>query len=225
LEKELMLSRRCLQILRDRGLSVQVVTKSDLVTRDLDILEGMEATVAISVTTLRPSLSMILEPGAPLPKSRLDAINRLRRSGVPVSARIDPVIPGLNDSEIEDLVTAVCGAGAEHITSSTYKARPDNLLRICTAFPEIGAALKALFRKGSRSGSAMYLPQEVRRSLMQEVQKTAMQQGVTFSTCREGSAAKNGVSCDGSHLLAGKVRCSVAANAGQVAIMTQQKDH
>ena len=50
----------------------------------------------------------------------------LTDSGVPVSARIDPIIPGINDSEIEDLVYAATHAGARHIVSSTYKARPGN---------------------------------------------------------------------------------------------------
>lgn len=214
LEKELLMSRGCLQILKDRGIPVQVVTKSDLVTRDLDLLECMDATVAITITTLRPSLSRLLEQGAPPPESRLEAIRRSRSRGIPVSARIDPLIPGLNDSEIEDLVSAVCRAGAEHITSSTYKARPDSLKRICSAFPDVGDSLKALLQKGSRSGKSQYLPLELRRGLMQKVEKNALEEGATFSACREGSAPKAGVHCDGSHLLACKYRRSTTSILG-----------
>jgi len=80
-----------------------------------------------------------------LPKRRLDAMRILNENEIPVSARVDPIIPGINDSEIADLVSAARQAGALHITASTYKARQDSLKRICEAFPEKGEALRVLF--------------------------------------------------------------------------------
>ena len=201
LEKYLRLSRGCLQILKERGLSVLVVTKSHLVAQDVELLAEMSACVAITVTTLQDSICRRLEPGAPLPAKRLDAMTKLAEKGVAVSARIDPIIPGINDGEIDDLVLAVSRAGAGHITSSTYKARPGSMKKIISAFPEEGAALESLFARGDKVAASCYLPVETRRDLMQRGKESAEREGVTFSSCREGWATVPGTNCDGSHLL------------------------
>ena len=201
LERELGLTRGCLQVLRDRGLSVQVVTKSHLVAEDAGLLAAMKACAAITVTCLDIEVSRRLEPGAPLPEQRLFALRRLADEGVPISARIDPIIPGINDFLIEDLVSAVCRAGAAHITSSTFKARPDCLRRISSAFPEESTLLRKIFDKGSRISGSLYLPADMRRDLMQRARAAAEREGATFSSCREGTAPLAGVSCDGTHLI------------------------
>ena len=201
MEEKLSLSRSCLKILRDRGLAVQVVTKSCLVARDAHLLAGMRASVAITLTTLDDSISRILESGAALPGQRLKAMEKLAALGVPVSARIDPIIPGINDAEIDDLVSAVSRAGARHITSSTYKARPGGLKRIVNAFPEQGAALQRLFAGGEMMEGSLYLPAELRMDLLERIAASAELEGLTFSSCREGSAPAPGINCDGSHLL------------------------
>lgn len=205
MERDLQITRGCLEILKSRGLKVQVVTKSDLVCRDADLLREMESSVSITITTIMEDLARILEPGAPSAKRRLEAIRILRQKGVPVFARIDPIIPGINDSEIEDLVFAVCEAGAQHITSSTYKARPDNWRRICSAFPSQAKSLKAIFEKGCRVGGSRYMPMMIRESLMLKVEMAALKNGVTFASCREGLATQSGVLCDGSHLMGERI--------------------
>lgn len=200
-EKELRLTRGCLQILKEQGLCVQVVTKSHLVAQDADLLAEMDACVAITVTTLQDSICRRLEPGAQLPAKRLDAMAKLAKKGVAVSARIDPIIPGINDEEIDDLVLAVSRAGAGHITSSTFKARSGSMKTIISAFPQEGAAIDGLFRWGGKVAGSCYLPAGIRIDLMQRVKENAERGGVTFSTCREGWAKVPGISCDGSHLL------------------------
>lgn len=205
METDLFLSRGCLQILKRRDLAVQVVTKSDLVVRDADLLASMSATVAITITTLDSSLARKLEMGAPSPERRLDAMRLLKARGIPVCARIDPIIPGINDSEISSLVDAVHQAGAGHITSSTYKARSDSLKRICTIFPDAGERLRVLYQSGCRISGSLYLPLEIRRNLICEVEQRAIEAGVTFSACREGIASRYGVNCDGSHLVPCKI--------------------
>ena len=202
LERDLELSRGCLRIMKERGLRVQVVTKSDLVTRDIDMLSCMKSTVAITLTTLREDLSLRLEPKAPLPGKRLDAISFLVERGVPVSARIDPIIPGINDLEINYVVRAACQAGAKHIISSTFKARPLCLGRVCSAFPEEGENLRILYRSGERRDGYLLLPAGHRRMLMKEAQRAAIKEGATFSCCREGMFFKKAMHCDGSHLIA-----------------------
>ncbi len=201
MEVELGLTRSCLRILKERDFPVQVVTKSDLVTRDLDLLASMRAVVAMTVTTLDESLSRRLEPGAPSPKRRLLALQKLSEAGIRVSARIDPIIPKINDCGIEDLLISLSSAGVRHITSSTYKARPDSMKRIISVFPEEGAALEALFFRGERISGSRYLPENVRKNILECLRDLARKAGMTFSTCREGFAFGDGISCDGSHLL------------------------
>jgi len=200
-EKSLGLTRGCLEILGERGVRVQVVTKSDLVCRDSDLLADMRATVSVTITTLQDDISRILEPGAPLPERRLQTIEHMRRLKIPVSARIDPVIPGINESELEDLVIAACSFGAQHIISSSYKASPESLRRLATLFPSQTLRLKALFKEGSRVGRSIYLSFEEREKLMWKVEEAARRRGITFSTCREGMLSKEVPSCDGSHLI------------------------
>ena len=91
------------------------------------------------------------------------AMAKLSAKGVAVSARIDPIIPGINDAEIEQLAAAVSRAGAGHITSSTFKARPGNMKKIISAFPQEGATLESLFARGSKVAGSCYLPEEMRR--------------------------------------------------------------
>ncbi|ORE95935.1 hypothetical protein ATO13_03715 [Stappia sp. 22II-S9-Z10] len=96
-----------------------IVTKSDLVTRDLDILSEMAADslakVGLSVTTLNPHLARTMEPRAPTPEKRLAAIERLATAGVPVSALVAPIVPSINDHEIESILGAVASRGASHV--------------------------------------------------------------------------------------------------------------
>ena len=201
MEKDLKLTRGCLEILREKCIRVQVVTKSDIVCRDADILGQMPSVVSITLTTLDDGLSRRLEPGAPLPKRRLFAMEALRSKGVPVAVRVDPIIPFINAQEISELVDAACSAGALHVTTSTYKARPDSLRRIYLEFPDQAGALKSLFSQGKRMGGSLYLPSEVRRRAMEAVAGACRKAGVTFSACREGMQDMLGaIPCDGSHL-------------------------
>jgi DNA repair photolyase len=201
LEKELELSRGCLLVLKEMGLSVQMVTKSDIIVRDADILENMPSVISMTITTLSDALSRKLEPGCPLPGRRLYAIRALRDRGIPVSVRLDPLLPGINDQEVEDVVEAAFRAGALHITSSTYKARPDSWKRICSAFPEESIALGRIFERGERIGGSLYLPRNLREDLIVRVERATLREGLTFSSCREGLPTKGFASCDGSHLI------------------------
>jgi DNA repair photolyase len=95
---------------------VSIITKNHLVTRDAGLLgelaKHQAARVYISVTTLDPKLAVILEPRTSIPARRLAAIETLRAAGVPVTALVAPVIPGLTDHEIPAIVEAVAKAGA-----------------------------------------------------------------------------------------------------------------
>lgn len=157
--------------------------------------------MAITITTVDEELSRRLEPGAPSPRRRLSALKKLSEAGIYVSSRIDPIIPGINDRKIEDLVIALSSAGVSHITSSTYKARPDSMKRIISAFPEAGEELQGLYSQGEKISGSRYLPRNLRRGILAEVRAYAHKAGITFSTCREGFPPDMGICCDGSHLI------------------------
>ena len=116
IEREYRVTRSILEVLAKTNHPVGIVTKSHLVTRDIDILGPMAekglAKVAISVTTLDRKLARSLEPRAATPDKRLEAIRQLSEAGIPVSVLVAPVIPAINDHEIERILTAARQAGA-----------------------------------------------------------------------------------------------------------------
>lgn len=206
MEAKLKLTRACLKLFTREGCQVQVITKSDLVARDVDLLSRMRCVVSFTITTLDRNLSRKLEPRAPAPERRLKAMRKLSSAGVPVSLRLDPVIPGLNDTEIERIVKAAAATGAKHVTSSTFKPRPDSWHRVQRVFPEATAKLAPLyFKHGERHHNSRYLPRELRLELMKQVEKACAAHGLTFASCREGlQELTTGASCDGSHLISRK---------------------
>ena len=110
--------RRILEVLERAGHPVGIVTKSALVLRDLDILARMAkrdlVKVAISVTTLDAKLARTMEPRASTPPRRLEALRQLVKAGVPASTLVAPVIPAINDAEIERILEAVAATGVRH---------------------------------------------------------------------------------------------------------------
>ena len=118
IERRHQIMRRILEVLERAGHPVGIVTKSALVLRDLDILARMAernlVKVAISVTTLDAKLARTMEPRASTPQRRLDALRQLVKVGVPASTLVAPVIPAINDAEIERILEAVAAAGVRH---------------------------------------------------------------------------------------------------------------
>ncbi len=116
-EKKWRIMRQLLEVLEAAGHPVGIVTKSALVMRDIDVLSRMAskglARVALSVTTLDRKLARTMEPRAATPERRLEAIRALSGAGIPVSVMVAPVIPGLNDHEIERILDSVKAAGAD----------------------------------------------------------------------------------------------------------------
>lgn len=115
-ERDEGVTRGVLQVLADFRHPVAIITKSHLVTRDIDILAPMAAaglaSVALSITTLDRDLARRLEPRAATPARRLDAVRQLAQAGIPVSVLASPMIPGLNDDGLEDILDAAAQAGA-----------------------------------------------------------------------------------------------------------------
>jgi DNA repair photolyase len=120
-ERRLQLTRRCVEVLAEFQNPAVIITKNELVTRDIDLLRAMARwdgiLVFVSVTSLDSELARELEPRASQPLRRLAAIEALARAGVPVGSLVAPVIPGLTDHEIPAILAAVARAGA---TSAAY---------------------------------------------------------------------------------------------------------
>lgn len=116
-ERQERITRGVLEVLRDFRHPVGIITKSALVTRDLDILAPMAAeglvSVAVSVTTLDRDLARRMEPRAATPARRLETVRELAAAGIPVAVLASPMIPGLTDHELEAILEEAAAAGAK----------------------------------------------------------------------------------------------------------------
>jgi DNA repair photolyase len=116
-ERKLQITRRCLEVLAHFRNPVAIITKNHLVTRDIDLLhvlaECNAAAVNVSVTSLDQSLQRLLEPRTTWPQGRLDAISQLRAAKIPVGVMVAPIIPGLTDHEVANILDACAKAGAQ----------------------------------------------------------------------------------------------------------------
>ncbi len=204
MERELLLTKGVLETLRRRGFPVLVLTKSDLVARDRDLLASFPSVVSITITTLDGELARRLEPFAPSPERRLKAVSLLKERGVKVAVRVDPVIPGVNDSpdSIGALVRTLAELGVDQIISSTYKAKPDNFRRVVAMFRDREESLRKIyFEHGELIRGVRYAPREQRLKILSMVRAQAVKYGIPFSVCREGLPLNTAPACDASHLL------------------------
>ncbi|CAN5603144.1 hypothetical protein BH23BAC4_BH23BAC4_03530 [soil metagenome] len=116
LERKLRLTRACLEVFLHHRHPVAMITKNQLVTRDLDLLEKLAArnlvSVTLSITTLRDDVVNKMEPRTARPRRRIETIRRLADAGVPVGVNVAPVIPGLTDEEMPAILEAAAEAGA-----------------------------------------------------------------------------------------------------------------
>lgn len=199
IEEERRCTRRVLELCRDAGMPVLIVTKSPLVIRDVDLLSEMRAVVSVTITTFDRIKAQILEPGAPSPQDRLRACATLAQRGIPVVLRMDPVIPGVNDSPEEWLPLLEAAAPyVRQVVASTLKLRWDTVQRLSAAFPRICETLSLYSEK---RGNSRYLKGEVRFTLLSSLREIVHSFGLLFSTCREGFPELNDSICDGSGFL------------------------
>lgn len=116
IESDWRITRDCIAVLAETNHPLTITTKSDRVTRDLDLLAPMAekglVAVAMSITTLDPAIAMTMEPRAPAPARRLAAVKRLSEAGIPTYVSIAPVIPAITDHEMEHILERAAAAGA-----------------------------------------------------------------------------------------------------------------
>jgi DNA repair photolyase len=185
-ERRFSLTRGVLEVLAAQArLHVTIITKSPLVTRDVDLLariaERSELSVHVSLITVDRELARRLEPRAPTPEARLRAIARLRARGIEVAVNVMPVLPGITDAPemIESLVSAVAGAGASYLGACALRlrrtARDRYLPFIEAEFPELAARYRRAY------GRSHQVSERYRDGLRQRFSLVCAKHGVPFS--------------------------------------------
>ncbi|ACJ16781.1 hypothetical protein, conserved [Thermococcus onnurineus NA1] len=197
IERELRITRKVLELFKRYDVRCLLLTKSDVFERDLDILKEIKCAVGITVTTVDEKKAKLLEPNAPAPKDRIRALKKAKSEGIPVYARIDPIILFYTWEDFDKTLDAL--SFVDHITVSTLKLRTDSKRRMFAKFPELMEKLWPLYEKGERIGGYYYLPRELRMKILQEAERKITEKGITFGSCREGY--RSYPSCDGSHLV------------------------
>jgi DNA repair photolyase len=198
-ERERRITRQILEVLRDASHPVGIVTKSDLVLRDLDILGPMGANrlakVGLSVTTLDPRLARTMEPRAPTPAKRLEAIRRLAEAGVPVSVLVAPIVPAINDHEIEAVVGAAAERGATHVNTVILRLPHEvkDVVRdwLARHFPDRARRVMSIMQamRGGKDYDAAWGVRQTgegpfARAVAQRLELAAKRHGLTIGTIR-----------------------------------------
>jgi DNA repair photolyase len=173
-EREFGATRAILEQMAARtGLSVSITTKSNQVVRDLDLLRRIAAhssiSVNLSITTMRPRLARMLEPRAPRPDLRIDAVRELRNAGISAGVFAMPVLPGITDREedLDALARAACDAGAQWFAASVLFLMPSAqkhfLPFLDVKFPRLARRYREWFSHST------YAPEAYRREISARV--------------------------------------------------------
>jgi DNA repair photolyase len=127
LEASYELTRKCLQVCAEFNVPVGVITKSPLVTRDLDVLKTLDVSVYFSLPFLTKEKSNPFEPYTPVPEARFRAMETIANEGIPVGIAVAPVIPGYNESDIPKLLERAKQAGATRAFMSMLHIDSDSI--------------------------------------------------------------------------------------------------
>jgi len=175
-EREYGVTRACLEELaKCEGLSISVITKSNQIVRDIDVLQVIAGksslTLNITVTTLKPRLARLLEPRAPRPDLRLAAIKELRAAGLHVGVSASPLLPGItdHDGELEAVAEASKNAGAEWFFSGVLFLMPASAKQflpfIREKFPRLAKQYDQWYKRNA------YPPEEYRKKVSERVRR------------------------------------------------------
>ena len=196
-ERRYRVTRGVLEVLAaQQRLSVVIITKSPLVTRDVDLLARLSQrsslTVHVSLITLDRELARRIEPRAPTPEARLRAVRRLRAAGIDTGVNIMPVLPGITDrpAMLDALVRQVALAGATHVNACALRlqatARQRYLPFIAQEFPQFAARYRAAYADGTQ------MSERYREGLRRFLRERCREHGVRYGTPEERGAARDG---------------------------------
>jgi len=189
-EREYGVTRACLEELaRHEGLSVSITTKSNLITRDIDVLRQIAGRsrlwVDMTVTTLRPRLARLLEPRAPRPDLRLAAIQKLREAGIQVGAMASPLLPGITDrdGELEAVAAAAKDVGAQWFVSGVLFLMPSSAKQFLPflreKFPRLVRQYQDWYVRNA------YAPEPYRQKIAERVRRIKNHLGLTARPWQE----------------------------------------
>ncbi len=199
LEAQHQITRKCVQILAKRGFPLLIVTKSNLVTRDLDIFKQTPTVVSITITTPHEHIAKTIEPSAPTPEKRLSALQKAVENGINAMARIDPILPTINDNEkdLENLVSTLADIGVKQVTVATMKHVRGFFAAMKQIDPKACERLAHEYKNGTWAAGYKYLPWDKRRKTVEKLRAIVLKHGLAFASCREGLSQYNTTLCDG----------------------------
>jgi len=177
---------------RHRGFELGIVTKSNLIVRDLEILrevsEHNKLSIHMTITTLDIDLARILEPRAPRPDLRMEAVRQLCDAGLTVGVSCSPVLPGITDSpqNLEAVVQAVAGAGARHIFAGPLFLKPCSAAVFLPFLEQHFPHLVENYRQRYQDRS--FLPQSYGKRVTQLVARFREKYGIAHKDLREKPA-------------------------------------
>ena len=209
-ERRFRVTRGVLEALAEHeGLRVTIISKSPLVTRDLDLLTRIDQrsrlSVHVSLITVDRELARRLEPRAPTPEARLRGIARLRAHGIEVGVNVMPVLPGITDSSdsVDALVRAVKTADASYLGACALRlrrtARERYLPFIEAEFPELASRYRGAYARGYQ------VNERYREGLREQFTKVCARHGVAFGRYYETADEPNGETEDEDRLDAAKM--------------------
>ena len=198
-ERSFRVTRGLLEVLAEHpGLSIVIITKSPLVTRDVDLLGRIarhsEVTIHLSLITLDRELARRIEPRAPTPEARLRALARLSAAKVDVGVNVMPVLPGITDAPpaLEALVRAVAAAGASHVNACALRlrrtARERYLPFIAQEFPHLATRYANSYADGHQVGD------RYREGLRRHFEWLCRRVGIPFGDPDRGGDSSDGTS-------------------------------
>jgi DNA repair photolyase len=198
-EREHQITRKCVRSLAKYGFPLLVVTKSDLVTRDIDLFQKTLAVVSITVTTPDEAIAKQIEPKAPTPEKRISAMQKILASGIHVHARIDPIIPYVNDNpeHFETLVSMFAAIGVKQVTISSLKPVRGFFTRMNQVLPEKHEKLVKAYENARWITGYKYLTTEKRLAIINKLRPIVLKYGLQFAACRENLPNYNTTTCDG----------------------------
>jgi len=171
-EKSYKLTRSCLELLASKGLEVTILTKSSLFKRDLDLMDGERFEVGVTVTTIKAHRE--LEPLSDPPLKRLDALREASEGGLRTFVFLGPLIPGVVDEELDEILELARGAGASYVIVDKLNIKGDVVESITRALGE-GALAKFLKALSNRAWL-----EEVKRRIARTCDKLRLQYDFCF---------------------------------------------
>ena len=153
IESKEKLTQSIIKKLIDNNISFHMLTKSDLVLRDIDYMkEYKKVRITISISTMDNKISKIIEPNAPTPDKRLEVVKRLSETGIKTGVAIMPILPFITDKDVDRIVSKAKDNRASYIIYEYLELRGDNKDRFISFidghFPDVGRAYRELYRDG-----------------------------------------------------------------------------